>query len=68
MLSVLISILVNILIAGIFVAIAFWIIDFFVTDPKLNRGMKGIILIIVFLILLVWLFGGGYHFITIKGY
>jgi hypothetical protein len=68
MLNVIISILVNLLIAGIFVAIAFWLIDFFVADPKLNKGMKGIIVIILFLILLVWMFGGGYNFVHIKSF
>jgi hypothetical protein len=59
MLNLLLSILIALLIGGIFVGIAFWLINMFVTNAQFNKGLKGLIVLIVLIIVLIWLFGGG---------
>lgn len=59
MLNLLVSILVALLIGGIIVGISFLIINFLVTNPQYNKWFKGIVVLIVFLLGLIWLLGGG---------
>lgn len=59
MLNLLLSILVALLIGGIIVGIAFWLINLFIANPQFNKGLKGVIVLIVLILILVYFFGGG---------
>jgi uncharacterized membrane-anchored protein len=59
MLNLLLSILIALLIGGIVGGICFWLINMFVANPQYNKWFKGIIVLIILVIVLIWLFGGG---------
>ena len=59
MLNLLVSFLVALLIGGIIVGVAFLIINFLVANAQYNKWFKGLVVLIVFILGLIWLLGGG---------